>query len=521
MAGYNYGGIGGTSQQYSTFTLVPFVSSDSGASLVSNPNFDAVYSNDTNFFALSAGKLYTTIYGTSTDYKTGLSGSPPLFTSIALHRSSYFTPVLSAFLDYGKLQLISNPRFDKIYPMEVGAVALSGTKAFIVSNPSTDNFGNTTNYFGLTSIPINFVSLFTQISGDWYDMSMVSGLGTRGLIGISATSLYTPDTRVNSSNQNIVINAPNNQLIVDQNISSFNLKLEQYSTSISFLNNFDVANVNNCSISAFNLVNCSIDTNPITFGNFATITTNNNNYYTISYTNTGSLIIDINQTDISPGVTRSPTPTPTVTPSNTPTNTSTPTQTPSNTPTNTVTPSITPTLTPTSTPTQTQTPTNTQTPTLTETPTVTPTSTPTLTPSNTPTNTATPTPSVSVDTTRTPTPTQTPTNTITPSNTPTQTPTPSITPTQFISITGYDDSFNYVSPTPTPSATPTTTPSQTETPTNTPTPTKTPTNTPTSFETPTPTPTSTATPTETPTNTPTPTPTPSFVNNNIGWYVLQ
>lgn len=298
----------------------------------------------------------------------------------------------------------------------------------------------------------------------------------------SPTPTTAPITYVDTNNQNVNISAIQTQITVLQTVTSFNLIID-ISRSISLQNVYDIGNFFNCYLSAYNFVNTTMNPNPVYITNTGIVSTNIDTFYTIYYVNTGSLILYVNS------LTAAPTPTPT----NTPTNTQTPTH------------SLTPS----------------PTPTLTETPTVTPTSTPTLTPSNTPTNTATPTPSVSVDTTRTPTPTQTPTNTITPSNTPTQTPTPSITPTQFIGITGYDDSFNYVSPTPTPSATPTTTPSQTETPTNTPTPTKTPTNTPTSFETPTPTPTSTATPTETPTNTPTPTPTPSFVNNNIGWYVLQ
>ena len=171
-----------------------------------------------------------------------------------------------------------------------------------------------------------------------------------------------------------------------------------------------------------------------------------------------------------------------------------------------------------------------------------------LTPTPTPTNTVTPTDTPVVTVTPTDTPAITPTNTVTPTSTPAVTPTntvtrtstPSVTPTKSPTPTpgawGIDEAQNYnASPTPTPTNTTTQTNTPSITPTNTTTPSITPTNTTTPINTPSITPTNTTTPTQTPTPgtwntdeaknyqtpTPTPTPTPSFVNNNIGWYVLQ
>ena len=81
----------------------------------------------------------------------------------------------------------------------------------------------------------------------------------------------------------------------------------------------------------------------------------------------------------------------------------------------------------------------------------------------------------------------------------------------YLTLNGYWNSWNFVPPTPTPTNTPTVTPTSTITPTPTTTPTLTPTNTPTNTPSITPsiTPTITMTPTNTPTNTPTMTPTPT------------
>jgi hypothetical protein len=121
--------------------------------------------------------------------------------------------------------------------------------------------------------------------------------------------------------------------------------------------------------------------------------------------------------------------------------------------------------TPTHTPTRTVTPTHTPTPTITRTPTPTLTITPTITPTRTPTKTPTVTPTITrtIPASRTPTPTPTITKTLTRTPTPTPTKTPTITPT----ITNTNVIVGppvFASPTPTPTI-------NLEIPTPTPTPT--------------------------------------------------
>lgn len=193
----------------------------------------------------------------------------------------------------------------------------------------------------------------------------------------------------------------------------------------------------------------------------------------------------IDEANLTPSPTYTPSATPT--PTSTSTDTSTPTSTSTSTPTFTAspTPTSTHTLTPTATATATKTPTFTATPTVTASATPTATATLTATASATLTATLTPTATASA--------TLTATATVTLSATPTSTVTVSATPTATASNTPTMTATVSDTPTPTVSSTPSVTPTEEPSATNTPTSTVTlaPTDTPTD--------TATATATETPT----------------------
>jgi len=207
----------------------------------------------------------------------------------------------------------------------------------------------------------------------------------------TTTPTVTPTlTLTNTPNQPIINVTTNNQIITALS-SNFILVVSNSATNFTFItnpgrqvtfyNNFDITDINNCYLSAYNFINTSISNNPIYVTNYATISTNVNIFYTFYYSSTGSAIINVSYLNTAP----TPTPTKTSTPTTTPTKTITPSVT------KTFTPSVTPTKTSTNTPTNTPTvtPTNTASATPTNTPTNTITSTPTVTPTNTPTNTPT------------------------------------------------------------------------------------------------------------------------------------
>lgn len=203
-------------------------------------------------------------------------------------------------------------------------------------------------------------------------------------------TLY-PIVNVTTNGQVVNASYPVFNITVDETVSNFNLVFDAF-RSMSIQNNFDLSNINNCNISAYNFNNVTVTVNPIFITNSTIVSTNDNDFYTIAYYNTGSLLLNVAafESRPTPTPTRSPTPTrtPTITPtpSRTATQTPTPTRTPTKTPTPSVTASVTPT--PTKTPnTPTPTPTQTPTPTVTLTPTQTPAESPTPTPTRTPTNT--------------------------------------------------------------------------------------------------------------------------------------
>lgn len=136
-------------------------------------------------------------------------------------------------------------------------------------------------------------------------------------------------------------------------------------------NNYDVNNYSNCNLTILTTPELSANTNVIYVGDYATLSSINGNFYTISYFTTGSLIIGLYQNDyyLPPITSYPPYPTPTPTPSPSPTMSPTPTPTKSPTPTPTSSPSPTPTSTP-----------------------IVPTATPFILPTSTPTPTPTPTP---------------------------------------------------------------------------------------------------------------------------------
>jgi len=248
------------------------------------------------------------------------------------------------------------------------------------------------------------------------------------------TPTYTPTPTtpilINQNNQTLTLSSINTFIKVDDAVTSFNLATG--GNSLALQNNYDVNNFFNCNLSGYDFVNTTMNPNPLFVTNSASISSTTN-LYTLTYSNTGSLLINIQSVSALPTPTPSLTLTQTPTPSFTQTPTITPTNTisPTNTPSNTASPGASPTVTRTQTRTPTQTASNTPTQSVTQTPTN------TITPSETPTNTPTPTQ------TRTPplTPTQTITNTITPSETPTNTPTPTQTPTP--TTTPFSDLYDW------------------------------------------------------------------------------
>ena len=271
-----------------------------------------------------------------------------------------------------------------------------------------------------------------------------------GFEGGTQSSIRSYEITQNDTNVIIYPNIFTAQLTIANSVTGLEITIDN--GSISIYNNYDVSNFSNCYLSAYNLINCTIN-DPLVYVTETSTLIVNGQYYSIFYSNTGSALVTIQQA--SPSSTPTPTVTPTETPTETPTQTPSITSSPTQTPTRTQNPTNTPTntKTPTNTPTPTQTPTNTATNTLTPTETPTPTKTPTETPTNTPTNTETPTNTPTNTETPTQTPTNTATNTLTPTETPTNTPTntetPTNTPTQTITPTETE------TPTPTPSVTPT------------------------------------------------------------------
>ena len=231
--------------------------------------------------------------------------------------------------------------------------------------------------------------------------------------------VYASNTTQQIQNTNIL-----NYLVVDTAVDTFSATFNSFTVGLS--NIFVGSNYSSCRLRVNLGPGLSCNKTSIFVTTDALLSSNTNQFYTLSYFTTGSLLLGFALSGIVPQTTPAapglptPTPTTTITPSVTPTITVTPTVN--------ITPSVTvtPTTTITPTPTITTTPTTTQTPTVSITPSA---SAVSVTP--TPTLTITPTlSSISV----TPTPTRTPTLTIsiTPSITPTlsglqvtRTPTPS------------------------------------------------------------------------------------------------
>lgn len=139
---------------------------------------------------------------------------------------------------------------------------------------------------------------------------------------------------VNSDNANLTLpgNADQFNFTINQAVTSFNLEIIGFGT-FSLLNNYDVSNFANCYLSAYNLNNISITYNPVYVTASETLSSNGQ-YFTIFYTNTGSVLLSIFKSEtIEPVPSPTPTITPTVTPTVTPTKTPTPTPTPTPSPT--------------------------------------------------------------------------------------------------------------------------------------------------------------------------------------------
>ena len=118
---------------------------------------------------------------------------------------------------------------------------------------------------------------------------------------------------VNSDNANLTLpgNADQFNFTINQAVTSFNLEIIGFGT-FSLLNNYDVNNFANCYLSAYNLNNISITYNPVYVTASETLSSNGQ-YFTIFYTNTGSVLLSIFKSDVVEPV-PSPTPTPTPTP---------------------------------------------------------------------------------------------------------------------------------------------------------------------------------------------------------------
>jgi hypothetical protein len=104
---------------------------------------------------------------------------------------------------------------------------------------------------------------------------------------------------VESNNQQIVVSNPSipNYLIVSTTVTTFSAVLDDY--NLGFINHYDVTNFNNCSLALnYNSTTLSANKVVIPITQYAVLSSKNNNFYTIFYTNTGSLIIGISLSGI-------------------------------------------------------------------------------------------------------------------------------------------------------------------------------------------------------------------------------
>ena len=97
---------------------------------------------------------------------------------------------------------------------------------------------------------------------------------------------------VTTNGQVITASSSQFNLIIDNSVDYFTFYTNS-TTQISLSNRYDVNNFANCSLSAFNATNVSIDTNPLYIQNTAILSSGSDNYYTLYYSNTGSSIVNV------------------------------------------------------------------------------------------------------------------------------------------------------------------------------------------------------------------------------------
>lgn len=121
---------------------------------------------------------------------------------------------------------------------------------------------------------------------------------------------------IESNNQQIVVSNPSipNYIIVSTTVTTFSAVLDSY--NLGFINQYDVNNFNNCSLALnYNPTTLSANKVVIPVTQSAVLSSKNNNFYTIFYTNTGSLIVGISLSGVyvPPITSYPPNPTPPVT----------------------------------------------------------------------------------------------------------------------------------------------------------------------------------------------------------------
>ena len=177
----------------------------------------------------------------------------------------------------------------------------------------------------LTRRKIMFESMLLEERAMHEHSANTTGGYDAGAVNVNPVQSYV----VNSNNANLTLpgNADQFNFTVNQAVTSFNLQIVGFGT-FSLLNNYDVNNFANCYLSAYNLNNISITYNPVYVTASETLSSNDQ-FFTIFYTNTGSVLLSIFKSDaVEPTPTPTPTNTPTVTPTPTITRTPTPTPTP-------------------------------------------------------------------------------------------------------------------------------------------------------------------------------------------------
>jgi hypothetical protein len=141
----------------------------------------------------------------------------------------------------------------------------------------------------LTRRKIMFESMLLEERALHEHSANTTGGYEAGAVNVNPVQSYF----VNSNNANLTLPGNANQFnfTINQAVTSFNLQIVGFG-SFSLFNNYDANNFANCYLSAYNLNNISITYNPVYVTASETLSSNGQ-YFTIFYTNTGSVLLSI------------------------------------------------------------------------------------------------------------------------------------------------------------------------------------------------------------------------------------